>query len=65
MAESSAVPIHHLDDGREFITRLDCVQYPEVAAFVKRFNNYWREAELPLDGFVGPTPEEREKLYAN
>ena len=50
--------------SREFITRLDIVQMPGLAEFVKRYNNYWTEAELPLEGFVGPMPEERERLYA-
>ena len=51
--ESAAVPVHTLPDGRQFITDEDCVERPEVAAFVKKFAAYWVRDPL-RGGYVGP-----------
>lgn len=51
--KDSAVPIHTLPDGREFITMKSVVECPEVRRFVERFSNYWTPA-VDLCGWVGP-----------
>ena len=53
MSETTEVPIHILPDGREFITHMDCVEYPWVAEFVGRFSNYWQR-DTQRDGYVSP-----------
>jgi len=59
--EDGEIPIQRLRDGREFISAIDCVEYPHVAEFVKRFSNYWTAAP-DGDGYVGPMPDEREAM---
>lgn len=63
MADTVEVPIHILRDGREFIAAEDCIDRPEVQAFVDRFPDYWQDAGLHLHGYVGPSPEVRKALY--
>jgi len=47
------VPIHVLEDGREFIADRDAAERPEIAAFVARFPDYWTRDDR-LFGWIGP-----------
>lgn len=56
-AESAAVPVYELSDGRKFIAYKDALEYPEIMAFVKRFPTYWIPS-FTLHGWIAEPRED-------